>query len=755
MNHIFQTILQMNITASIVICSVLVVRFLLKRAPKIFSYVLWSVVLFRLICPVAIESNWGVIPVSGLTAESLISEAEGGNLTMSSAQDLTGGNQESVNSTVPMAEGSLNGEDSDVTNPNSMSMRQLVLWIAEKIWLCGIAVLMCYSVVSLINIKRKVASAQKTEENIYEVQDLETPFVFGIVKPLIYLPAGLTGEERIYILAHERWHIHRMDHLVKLLGYCVLLVHWFNPLVWLSFILMTKDMEMSCDEAVLRKFQGTIKKEYSTSLLNMAIEKHKIAGTPLAFGEENVKSRIKNVLRYKKAGVGILAVCLCVVVGTIMVLMTNRTPGDQVQEVELTEKNYPENLAQMYEWRTNYVGDNSAVGNITDAWFMDTGFSLVKNGIELQTDTEPYEVTVRYLSDNFTINTSAEQLNAEEQLESIEQLFEQNAALLFSLIENAGVVHIRINDQMVADYTRTELEEKFGELWSNTESFEGFCKVYDYVNYVQDMGNRTSEDILQEDAMQESTIQESTIQESTIQEISTQENTQNLEMIEQWATAFCDRDGEAIASMISDEVKSQMEEQGLLEQAGGTYTFGVSSPWPWSLVDSTKPYTIEVSGDTAVILYYAAVSDPHISVWRETIGFTLEDEKMLIHSETLEYLDHIASAEEFEKAYPLGIITGTAMDYMQNGLGEMLNRNAMENPDSEFYQVLFQPDTAAVYLLNLLKNENKVQTDYAYADDGTKDVLVHIDFILSNESVTIRMTQPFGTDGIWIPQKVE
>lgn len=177
---------------------------------------------------------------------------------------------------------------------------QVVLFVAAVTWLLVAAMLIFYSFWSVFRLKRQLAKAKWVEQNIYEAENLQTPFVLGFFSPRIYLPADLRGREREYVLAHERTHIKRRDYLIKQAAFLVTCVYWFHPLVWLAFYQMCRDMEMSCDESVIRRMGGEIKKEYSASLLSLASGRQIVNGSPLAFGEGGIKARITNVLHYKR-----------------------------------------------------------------------------------------------------------------------------------------------------------------------------------------------------------------------------------------------------------------------------------------------------------------------------------------------------------------------------------------------------------------------------------------------------------------------
>ncbi|AGA68952.1 antirepressor regulating drug resistance protein [Desulfitobacterium dichloroeliminans LMG P-21439] len=307
LDNLFLQILNMSFTASIVILFVLVAKLPLKKAPKIFSYALWSVVLFRLVFPFSFESLLSLLPSNPTPISHKILYAQ-------TPQIKTGiaGIDNAVNSSLPAP--SLGA---------SVNPMQIWTFIGEFVWLAGIAVLLLYSVVSLLRLQNRLKNAVHEKENVYLAEHLNTPFVLGIIRPKIYLPKALSLDEKQYILLHEQIHIRRFDHVIRMLSFLVLCVHWFNPLVWVAFILSGKDMEMSCDEAVIRRLGNDVKKDYSSSLLALATGRHIISGIPLAFGEGDTKSRIKNVLNYRKPTFWVIAIAVFIVVALYVGLMTN------------------------------------------------------------------------------------------------------------------------------------------------------------------------------------------------------------------------------------------------------------------------------------------------------------------------------------------------------------------------------------------------------------------------------------------------
>lgn len=305
LSRLFLQILNMSFTASFVILFVLAARLLLKKAPKLFSYALWSVVLFRLICPFSFESVLSILPakvnpISQDIVYAAVPRVDTGIAAINHA----------VNASLPAA-----------TPYASINPLQGWVFLGTALWLAGIAVLLSYSVASLLTLQKRLKGAVCESGHIYIAKRLDTPFVIGILRPRVYLPASLSAEEKNYILLHEQIHIRHWDHLLKPLFFCVLCLHWFNPLVWAAFFAGTRDMEMACDEAVIRKLGNGLKKDYSASLLALATGRRIVGGTPLAFGEGDTRARIKNVLNYKRPAFWTAALALgvlvCIGVGLI------------------------------------------------------------------------------------------------------------------------------------------------------------------------------------------------------------------------------------------------------------------------------------------------------------------------------------------------------------------------------------------------------------------------------------------------------
>lgn len=323
LEKVFAGILNMSLTAGIIIPFVVVLRLLLRRAPKIFSYVLWAVVLFRLLCPFSFSAAFSLLGALD------VPKAAGGQISYISANvGEVAAPKADTPPAAAVAPGTAGGQGAA---PDKLLFAN-PLAAGSRVWAVGVLVLLLYSVITLVKLKRRLAKAVHERGNIYVQENLETPFVCGIFAPKIYLPKTLEGEEKEYILLHEQTHIRRGDYIVKVLFWLALCVHWFNPLVWAAFFLCGRDMEMSCDEAVIRKMGIGIRKEYSASLLNLATGRQIVGGVPLAFGEGDTGSRIQNVLRYKKPAIAILCIAAVVTVAVGAVLLAN--PSQKAQNKE-------------------------------------------------------------------------------------------------------------------------------------------------------------------------------------------------------------------------------------------------------------------------------------------------------------------------------------------------------------------------------------------------------------------------------------
>lgn len=323
-------LLNMSLTASVAIVFVLLLRLLLKKLPKAFSYALWSIVLFRLLCPVSLSSSvslFGLLdaPTAQRGAFSSRMEYIPANLVHTAHPSIAlpfPGISAAVNQVLPQ------GKEQLVADPLEAPVS-----IATFVWIAGFLIISLCAAVSYFRMRGKLLTASPLRENIYIVDDISTPFVMGLIHPKIYLPSSLEAREQLYIILHEQHHIHRLDHLTKALAFAALCLHWFNPLVWLAFALSEKDMEMSCDEAVIRKLGNGVRADYATSLLNLSTGKR--FGMPLAFGENDTKSRIRNLATQKKTALWLVLVAATTCILLAAALLTN--PGSAIRNPAVQE----------------------------------------------------------------------------------------------------------------------------------------------------------------------------------------------------------------------------------------------------------------------------------------------------------------------------------------------------------------------------------------------------------------------------------
>ena len=596
LSQIFLTFLYKNMTVSVVIIAVLLARFLLRKMPKKYSYILWSIVGIRMIFDLPFATNISVFNLfrgfakHTSTVEAMLAGSHRTNLQ---------GSTNLLNKTDTTGAAAAHASRSTAVEAmtHTLTTSQTVLGILGLLWLIVVALFVAYGIYSYVKCRLLVRTAviarditpdshkKKNNVSVWECDRIPSPFVLGIIRSRIYIPFRMPKQEQAYILAHEECHIRRLDPLWKLIAFLLLAVYWWNPLVWIAFFYMVRDMEMSCDEAVIEQFGNEIKQGYSNSLLSFAMERHPYSFAPVAFGEGDAGRRIKNVLNFKKphTWVAILVFVLLVVVGV----------------------------------------------------------SCLTNGKD------------------------------------------------------------KISSETVSDTENSQMQQTAVE---------------------------TTEAPMSSD-------NSSTVQKS-------------LQSVDKWTQAFAARDVRTIQDMATDDAKNELKEENLLDDNGN---FGWSSPWPWFDEESGMPaYQITQSDDTsATILYYAQVSDPHVTVWKETLQYTRKDDKIEIAHEELQMLNFIASGSEFENAYPKGI-QNTPMDYQANGLGETLNEHAISangmSPDGEYN--LTDPMEAAQYLLNLLRNDGKVEITADKKDKTQVELKVHF----TEDDIThhITMIRPWGEDGIWV-----
>ena len=318
----FPDLMVINLTASVVIVFVICVRQFLKRAPKIFSYALWGIVLLRLLVPISIESPVSFVPERTEFSSMVEMNEVLPEIAFETPQDRSDSEWDREN-----------------TPAGAPPAQEGIVLTAQTyltfVWLFGIALMLLYSLVSYWKLRRKLKVVAAYRKGIFTADDIGSPFVMGIFRPAIYLPGSLDPWERTFIIAHEQHHIRRGDHIFKALAFLALTIHWFNPFVWVAFVLASRDMEMSCDEAVIRKYGEDVRADYSAALLNLATGRRLFTGTPLAFGEGNPTGRVHNLAKWKKPKRWIILVCviLCVVLAVCLL-----TDPEIIKPMELPQQ---------------------------------------------------------------------------------------------------------------------------------------------------------------------------------------------------------------------------------------------------------------------------------------------------------------------------------------------------------------------------------------------------------------------------------
>lgn len=310
MAAVFLKLLNLSISASWLVLAVLVLRLVSKRSPKWMNVLLWGIVALRLVLPFSVESALSLIPSAETVSPAVVQ--------FDPAPTITSG--------VSIIDNAVNPSLSEhFAAVPTMSVNPLYVWteIAGWVWLIGLGTMLLYALVSYLRLRRRVSVSLCVRENIYLCDAISSPFILGVVKPHIYLPSGLDEVQRQNVLSHEQAHLARRDHWWKPLGFALLAVYWFNPVLWLAYALLCRDIELACDERVIRTMDESAVKTYSTVLLACSMPRKAVITCPLAFGEVGVKERVKNALHYKKPAFWVVAASVAVCVVVAVCFLTN------------------------------------------------------------------------------------------------------------------------------------------------------------------------------------------------------------------------------------------------------------------------------------------------------------------------------------------------------------------------------------------------------------------------------------------------
>lgn len=327
MSEAFLKIVNMSISAGWLVLAVLALRLILKKAPKWVNVLLWGIVAVRLLCPISIESALSLIPSTQTISPEIM---------MDHTPEITTG--------IPALNNAINPIISDSFAPNpgdSANPLQILIPVAANIWILGMLVLLLYTAISYFSLRRKLRTATILRDNVYQCVAMDSPFVLGILRPKIYLPYRMEGQDLEHVVAHEIAHIRRKDHWWKPLGFLLLTVHWFNPLMWSAYILLCRDIELACDEKVIKEMGNEQRADYTQALVHCSVSRRMIAACPLAFGEVGVKDRVRSIMNYRKPTFWIMvtAVVACVAVAVCFLTDPKPTPkfsmnGDNIRDLE-------------------------------------------------------------------------------------------------------------------------------------------------------------------------------------------------------------------------------------------------------------------------------------------------------------------------------------------------------------------------------------------------------------------------------------
>ena len=314
MEALFLHLLNMSLTASWLVLAVLLVRAIFKKAPKALLCLLWAIVAVRLLCPISLESVFSLVPsAEPIPQEILFSPAP------------------SIDSGIPIVNEAVNPALSESLAPNpgdSVNPIQILAAIAANVWVLGVVTMLVYAVISYIRVYRKVRIRMPLDARTCLCDDIDTPFIFGILRPQVFLPSSLSDADRSYVIAHEQAHLKRLDHVWKPLGFALLTVYWFNPLLWVAYIILCRDIELACDEKVIRDMNREDTAAYTQALLHCSSKQKFVTACPLAFGESGVKVRIKNALNYKKPAFWLVLPALIACIAVTVCFLTDPLKRD-------------------------------------------------------------------------------------------------------------------------------------------------------------------------------------------------------------------------------------------------------------------------------------------------------------------------------------------------------------------------------------------------------------------------------------------
>ena len=399
MNESFLKILNMSLSASWLILAVLLLRLVMQKAPKWVNVLLWGIVALRLLFPFSIQSALSLIP----SAETIQGEVLSGPVF-------------TIQTGIAPVDSPVNDYLADQHTEGAPAPADpgfSVITLLPIIWMIGALILLVYAAVSCLRLQQKVCTAVPLRRNVYQSENISSPFVLGIIRPKIYVPFHVGEQDLPHVIAHEQAHIRRKDHWWKPLGFLLLAIHWFNPLMWLAYVLLCRDIELACDEKVIQDLCSEQRANYTQALLACSVGHRMAAAYPLAFGEVGVKKRVRAVMNYKKPAFWIVIAAVLACAAVAVCFLTD--PIDETDEMD------PGVIAELEQYRTEWIGDAPKVSHIAQLLPYPKDYHY--SSLELQTREEPYELIV-YLNGTDPVQ---------------QEDFVNCAAIAFDLIGNMGM----------------------------------------------------------------------------------------------------------------------------------------------------------------------------------------------------------------------------------------------------------------------------------------------------------------------------
>lgn len=403
MQNVFLELVKLSLIGSLFAAAVMLVRLVFRKAPKWLFCVLWGVVALRLICPISIESNVSLVP-DRLATGQIITNV--GNEYIGDV-DIIYESNAGYNNAIEAGRQPIYSNDGYyvVTEKDSLeapkTIGETVYPILSWIWVSGVLLMFAYTAVSYFLLRKKMEEATQLRDNIWQCEQVDSPFVLGFIKPRIYLPYAITDSDMGNVIAHEQAHIQRKDHWWKPIGFLLLSIHWFNPVLWLAYILLCRDIEAACDEKVIKHMEKDEMRAYSTALLHCSVHRRRIAACPLAFGETGVKERIKRVMNYKKPAFWIVILLIAVSVLVSALLLTNPTAENSLIRKIVKQKRYT-----IIEQQTETITLSLPVSSLPERIFSEEGIEFSEGEITAYQD----ETATIYLKSAQFSNEGTDQL---------------------------------------------------------------------------------------------------------------------------------------------------------------------------------------------------------------------------------------------------------------------------------------------------------------------------------------------------------